>query len=262
MYLTKHSSSNNMTRIRLYDAALKNNDTVICRNTCIDVVEALIRTGRVVVQLEFADNEGIVFQKLVHSVGQPDGHDKNGRIVWDVKYDPSVNQNTAARSLTMSEFPMHTDACFDEPPPKYVGLYVIRQDQLGGGQSRFIDGHRLLARISQRSLVTLQESLFSVRVPNEFFKGKRFVEVRLVDKQGNFRYRNEIIVKSECSSAQLDALDELESLIAEPALVDTFTLPTGSMILFDNGRYLHARSDVKDRERHLLRMRFQPAEHF
>ena len=226
-------------------------------NLCAIVKELLTDSGIVVVQLQFEDRSGSTFLKLVEFIGKPEGHNADGVQVWDIKYNSSIDPEKAARSLTLRDFPMHTDAAFDLPPPKYIGLYVVQEDRFGAGISRFIDGHKLIKKLSLKSLHILQSTFFTLQVPEEFRKERAEVHVPLIDSSGNFRYRREIIVDENCSAMQLAALDELEQLLANPELTSSMFLPTGSLLLVDNGRFLHARSQVLDKERHLLRMRFQ-----
>ncbi len=224
---------------------------------CTEVIRELDHHAMVMVELGFLDRQGIVFQSLVNRIGEAEEHDSYGLKVWDIKYDERLDQNKVARSLTMREFPMHTDAAFDEPPPKYVGLYAIQEDRLGGGISHILDGHKILARLSGQSRHILLNQKFVLRVPEEFRKGSSTVEIEILDFNWNFRYRRELIIDEACTQEQLIALEELEKLIYGSKSQESFLLRSGSMILFDNGRFLHARSQVRDRERHLLRMRFQ-----
>jgi len=71
------------------------------------------------------------------------------------------------------------------------------------------------------------------------------------------RYRRKIIDEQLCPEA-VPALDELDAAISavEPLRM---RLRSGTILLLDNARFLHARSEVRDPERHLLRMRFSCA---
>jgi hypothetical protein len=135
-------------------------------------------------------------------------------------------------------------------------MYVVREDAFGGGLSQIIDGRKLLARLSHETKRVLRTK-YTVRVPEEFFKGKEHVQVAILDCSGNFRIRREIIVRELCTAEQLKALEVLEALLNDDQLVEMMFLKTGWMLIMDNGKFLHARTAVKDQNRHLLRMRFQ-----
>jgi alpha-ketoglutarate-dependent taurine dioxygenase len=221
------------------------------------VVQVLKKYGIVLGHVKDADPEGKIFKQLVEEIGEIDTHDEKGTRTWDVKFDPSVNQQTGTRSLTLREFEMHTDASFELPPPKYICLYVVKEDSLGGGVSQIIEGRKLLARLSSKTKQILQ-SLYTVRVPDEFYKDRHFEQVPILDADMNFAFRRDIIVRDMCSKEQLEALQELESILNTESIIESKFLHNGTMLILDNGRFLHARTEVKDKDRHLLRMRFQP----
>ena len=176
--------------------------------------------------------------ELVGSWGHPHGHDASGRVVWDVRLDPDGQ----ARSQRMDEFSLHTDASFEDPPPRYVGLLVIRRDALGGGQSQWVSTAEVLERVSGACKVRLREKRF-LAVPAEFCKGSSGIWGPLLCGLDLMRYRGEIADDGEFASA-LEGRREVSDL-AE-----------GTLLLLDNWRFLHGRTPVLDPSRHLLRVRF------
>ncbi len=220
---------------------------------------ALSVSGYAAIALDFAD-KGEVLLKLVNqlSLGAPHSHDHSGRQVWDVKYDSSIDQQTGTRSHTLREFPMHTDASFEVPPPQYVALYVVHEDRLGGGITQLLDSKSFWPALSLESKETLSKSFFTITVPAEFrqFAGQETVSVPLLDAFGNFRFRHELLVFEKLSPMQLTAVDELQLLLNNEQWFLSFNLPRQTILLIDNGRMFHARTRVLDSERHLLRMRF------
>ena len=51
-------------------------------------------------------------------------------------------------------------------------------------------------------------------------------------------------------------MDEFDELCHSPIINRGFELKTGQLILLNNRRFLHARTTIKDPERHLVRIRF------
>lgn len=222
---------------------------------------ALYEHGIVNLRLNFVDRTADVLKKIVEHIGYVSAHDEQGKMQWDVKYDSNADPETAARSLTTREFPLHTDASFEEPPPRYVGLFVVQEDSLGGGQTQLLDIRKLLPLLSSTARVVLQESQFRFRVPAEFRRERPFIEGPILSLAGDgevtIRYRHEVLDLEHADQAQIDAISELDGLINLPEFVDQIFLQTGTVLLLDNGRFLHARTVVKDKMRHLVRMRFQ-----
>ncbi len=202
------------------------------------------------------DSNGAAMRAIVEKIGKAAVHDKNGTVMWDVRYDVNVDQEVGTRSLTNKEFPMHTDGSFEEPPPDYVALYCVQQDRLGGGETLFINSRDVLDKLSAKSKKTLQTHRYRMKVPAEFFKGKETSEVVILSPSGKFRFRHEILLLEDEPPHAVHAANELETIINEKCNPQSFTLKRGELIIFDNGRYFHGRTKIEDQDRHLLRMWF------
>jgi alpha-ketoglutarate-dependent taurine dioxygenase len=210
--------------------------------------------GLVLVQAEPGDAAGRSMRRLVAGLGTADAHHAGGQEVWDVRYRPGTGA-TETRSLTLKSFPYHTDGSFEEPPPRSIALYVVREDRFGGGVNLLVEVSEVLKHVSREAQEVLRSPRFRFRVPAEFDKGRPYCDAPVLFGDGLLRYRREIIDETTCSAAQVAALDELDGAIeaVEPLQL---TLPAGMVLLLDNARFLHARTEVRDPERHLLRMRF------
>jgi alpha-ketoglutarate-dependent taurine dioxygenase len=219
---------------------------------------ALDKSGIIQIDLKFDDRDASIMKVIVEHIGKIDTHDLQGTAIWDVKYDRNVDPEKGTRSLTVREFSLHTDASFELHPPQYVALYVVAEDRLGGGVSQFVDGQKLLQHLDGEAISILQRESFKFKVPPEFMKHHHFLEAAIIDERGNFRYRQEVILLDNCSPEELQAIAMLESLLQNPNFIQSILLKTGTIVIFDNGRFLHGRTKVKDKNRHLKRIRFQP----
>lgn len=231
---------------------------VIADQVDYDRYEATLRsTGFLHLALVEPDSSGESMRAIVERLGNVAVHDKNGTVMWDVRYDVNVDQEVGTRSLTNKEFPMHTDGSFEEPPPDYVALYCVQQDQLGGGQTLFTDSRSVLDKLSQQTKETLQSHRYRMKVPAEFFKGNETTEAVILSSEGRFRFRHEILLLDDEPPHAVHAANELETVINEKCKPQSLTLKRGEMIIFDNGRYFHGRTRIEDHARHLLRMWFR-----
>lgn len=218
---------------------------------------ALDKAGIIQIELNFDARDASIMKAIVEHIGKIDTHDLQGTAIWDVKYDSNVDPEKGTRSLTVREFSLHTDASFELQPPQYVALYVVAEDRLGGGISQFVDGQELLQHLDGEVISILQRKSFKFKVPPEFMKQRHFIEAAIIDERGNFRYRQEVILLDNCSPEELQAIARLESLLQNPNFIQSLFLKTGTIVIFDNGRFLHGRTKVKDKNRHLKRIRFQ-----
>ena len=85
-----------------------------------DYEEALIKHGIVVIKPKFKDEEHVFFIMLINHLGIPLSHSSNGSdFIWHIKAKKTTQvKNTLARSHTNKLFDMHTDASFENNPPR------------------------------------------------------------------------------------------------------------------------------------------------
>ncbi|TGO43620.1 hypothetical protein BOTNAR_1662g00010 [Botryotinia narcissicola] len=243
---------------------------------------ALQKHGMVIITLAFPDPDSTYLLKLFqsflrhHAHGEPLAHSSTRGWFWDVKPTPkSASIEHHARSETMDDFPWHTDCSYALEPPKFFGLHVLQADRCGGGTLSVLQLDKVLKLVSKEALKTLSEGKFRIEVPSEFANGTKSVigpVLKLVggDQVGfqrmKCRYRADIIhpLTEEAESA----LRELNQALAQARMdkgdlclnLTPQMLPNGSVLLMDNGKWLHARNEVKDPERHLRRIRWDARE--
>jgi len=224
----------------------------------------LKQTGLLIINLEGVDPcadlqlSSDYFQRILSSIGALHTHDGKSRAVWEVKVGGANGQENLARSHRMSEFTLHTDCSYETLVPDHIALFVMKADRLGGGNNLLVNGLSAIQQLSPQSLRTLQTEKFRIRVPAEFKKthGPEYIDATLIDAQFKLRYRREIIEVDSLSQAQQAALTEWEELIYSPRFSRRLTLKAGQILILNNQAYLHARTEILDKSRHLQRVRF------
>ncbi len=206
-------------------------------------------------------SEKIDLTRLISSFGSLVPHDSFGTYCWDVK-SLGGKRKSLARSLTVDPFPLHTDASFRDPPPNYVALYVLEEDRFGGGKNFFLPFSSIEKEFSP-SLKKILHSRFHFFVPEEFFQGEKIHEHSILLSSGGIRYREECIDTSVCSLAEKNALLFLKKKISlKNPSVFHLQVSKNTVIFFDNTKYLHGRTKVKDPQRHLQRVWFNEKSSF
>jgi alpha-ketoglutarate-dependent taurine dioxygenase len=213
--------------------------------------------GIVLVSASPGDAEGHELRDIVGQLGTAEEHDRLGHFVWHIRYDAEAAERGATASLTMEPLPFHTDGAFENPSPRYLAQYVVQEDRFGGGETLLVDAASVLSRLSADTLDVLRTTCFRFWAPAEYAKESPYNDAPIVMGDGLLRYRRAII-DEDLAEDSIAALDELDAAIqaVEPMRL---RLPSGAALLFDNARFLHARTAVLDPERHLLRMRFSCA---
>lgn len=252
--------------------------------------KTLHQSGILLLRLKFDDPKSDyllnMIQALVkhHDHMAPLSHSAKCGYFWDVKPEPAKNSIPfLARSQTQHEFPWHTDCSYAKDPPRFFGLHVLQADRCGGGTLSVLHLTKVLQKLGKETVTALCASEYEIVVPPEFADGidsivgpvltnaalKFFDEdadLGTIELAPRIRYRSDILKALTKRAAK--ALVELTEVLARARdetsdmclHLDPSLLPNGTIVLLDNGRWLHARNQVKDSERHLRRIRWDARE--
>ncbi|MBK9493927.1 MAG: TauD/TfdA family dioxygenase [Xanthomonadales bacterium] len=143
---------------------------------------------------------------------------------------------------------LHTDNTYLDRPCRYVGLYCIEPGV--GGRSLLLDGLDAIAgmhaadreRLGQRAWYWRHGRTRSVSGPH-----------RVIDTSGEVRWwRTNLCVYDEAFLATAERLEQ--HLLRSPRIV-SLVLERGQLLLIDNKRMLHGRTQVTSNERTMVRIR-------
>ncbi|KAF4434838.1 L-asparagine oxygenase [Fusarium acutatum] len=238
-----------------------------------EVAAELQTSGLLKIRLGFIDDSSEYLRDLILSMHKQHGHQlpithsATRGWFWDVRPKPaSATGAHHARSETMSEFSWHTDCSYEDPLPRYFALQVLQHDRYGGGTLSAMNVASLIAFLSLETRKALMAPEFRMEIPPEFIKDpeKSFITGSILapDSHSTFiRYRHDIITPLTTRGAK--ALEELSAVLVRRDVQASLTmhlrssdLPKGSIILMDNRRWMHARDEIEDSERHLRRVRW------
>ncbi|KAL4786817.1 Clavaminate synthase-like protein [Aspergillus varians] len=263
-------------RIRpiLYDVALTEVGSK-SRSHVRDVAHMLETSGILKVTLQFEDKNSDYLRTLIQSLHQHHGHglpithSASRGWFWDVR--PTAPVQTAghlARSETMQDFPWHTDCSYETLPPRFFALHVLQHDRCSGGTLSVIEVNILSQLLSASATAALQKPHFRITTPPEFVKdnpqgyivGSLLAATTGPSPHSLVRFREDIVtpLDTEGENALKEMREALTELHAQGKAVHLTAsdLPSGSIWLMDNYRWLHMRSEVRDLGRHLRRVRW------
>lgn len=159
-------------------------------------------------------------------------------------------------SDTDSEFPPHTDSTFLREPHHFVALACVERDPDSGGESRvlYLDALRseieteygpdVLQRLAEPAYpFYLQDPLYGdgVQVVPIFTGG---------DGKRVMRFRYDCVepllaeYPQRCPEPNREALATLKDFLGGATPHERFTLEKGDILIFDNRRLLHARTNI------------------
>ena len=247
-------------------------NTSIDRAHLASIDRALQEAGIAIVDLKFSDASSTYLRHLVlglgkyHSHGYPITHSKTHGAFWDVK--PKPESENRARSEGKLTFPWHTDCSFESSPPRFFALHVLHADRFGGGTLSILNASQLIRKLTPSNQESLSRPQFRITVPPEFDKGTSSIIGGLVAwgaQHDHLRIRLRTDIVEPLSEDGKVALDELNQMLArendgvDGSLRVDFPaqlLPDNTIVLMDNGRWLHSRTEVQDSNRHLRRIRW------
>ncbi|KAJ7344079.1 hypothetical protein DFH08DRAFT_781508 [Mycena albidolilacea] len=234
---------------------------------------ALQENGVAVIELGFQDPKSDFMLELVEAMGcVPDTHSHTQGALWEVTYKPSgvISTKTGttahSRSHDVGEFTWHTDASFEARPPRFFGLHIVHPDNLGGGIFCVLPAGNLVEALSTRSVEALLRTEFDIQVPAEFYKGRttnkgRLLEIDAATGHYLLRFRRDILASPPSTDPEANAaVEELTTLLDNPGTTgwrfpdDVFK--ENVILLMDNARFLHMRTEIRDKRRLLRRVRF------
>ncbi|KAI8948463.1 hypothetical protein F4801DRAFT_556985 [Xylaria longipes] len=241
-----------------------------------NVYERLQQDGILKISLGFADPDSQYLKQLVLSLHQqhdhqlPISHSASRGWFWDVRPSKASFQtaNHQARSETMEKFPWHTDCSYEDLPPRYFALHVLQHDRRGGGTLSILNVQRLCESLSLSTRTSLMRQEYSIKIPLEFIKDtmqQRIVgSLMAIDQDGQpsmMRFRRDILTplteKASSALRELDiSLEQARTQSQSTVHLTSSDIPAGSIILMDNRRWLHARNNINDPQRHLRRVRW------
>ncbi|KAF5702798.1 asparagine oxygenase [Fusarium globosum] len=238
-----------------------------------EVAAELQSSGLLKVCLGFPDDSSDYLRDLISSMHKhhghhlPIAHSATRGWFWDVRPKPAAATGAhQARSETMSEFAWHTDCSYEDSLPRYFALQVLQHDRYGGGTLSAMNVASLIGFLSPETRKALMAPEFRMQIPPEFIKDpeKSFITGSILVPDPHsiiIRYRHDIIEALTTRAAK--ALEELSAVLVRREVQASSTmhlkpseLPKGSIILMDNRRWMHARNEIRDPERHLRRVRW------
>ncbi|SLM37563.1 Taurine catabolism dioxygenase TauD/TfdA [Lasallia pustulata] len=235
--------------------------------------DALHEHGIAGIELGFEDPDSKFMLDLVDAIGcTPDTHSSTQGALWDITYPhggvAGANGETAhSVSHSLGQFAWHTDGSYEPVPQRYLGFHIMRPDRQGGGVFRVLRADDLISLLSPSAAEILSNTEFDLKVPAEFYKGVDSNKGKLlqVDRRTGrafVRFRRDILLDPPSQDPAANrAVEELVSLLDHPdgvgEYMPEYVFKENTVLLVDNARYLHSRTDIKDPKRWLWRVRFQ-----
>ncbi|MCG0064373.1 TauD/TfdA family dioxygenase [Streptomyces tricolor] len=190
-----------------------------------------------------------------------------GTVEHEVVHRPG--HEGRAYSQSRNTIQAHTEAPGWDPSPRYLALYCHRQARCGGGHTDLLDLHTLLKLLGAEDRALLTGTAVAFPGPDADREGHRPVTVPMLSYDGKrpvLRFSYNLLTAADYD-APLDAAPPPEHLPLGQRGIDLahrvgelfarhrtrVLVPDGALLIWDNQRMLHARSQYADERRHLTR---------
>lgn len=232
-------------------------------DTTDQVREILAQQGWVVVpQHMLIDDPRVLLSHFGRIVPQ-----YNGQETWEVRVKPGFE--TVPYSQSSNGIGAHTEVPVGDPPPKYLALHCHVQARCGGGYTMLADGVRFCERHGGVEHFSMKEVEF-IATPTPGSELRRTLRAPMLSYQENgaifrfsynqFRY-GDVNPSEDAVIAPDTALNQDPELVKLTGLAERFfedegvalLVPMGAMLIWDNHRMMHSRTQFEDKNRHLTR---------
>jgi alpha-ketoglutarate-dependent taurine dioxygenase len=211
---------------------------------------------------------------LTEGVGKPTDHNLDKRVLWPVTPRGEEVRKAVDYKTTFSEeageAPLHSDSAFAPEPEKYNALFAVKQAQEGGvsvllNVPRLVDDLHRTAE-GRECLEILRGQEFPFRVPDDFYNGgERIITAPVLGDRPFVRFRHDCLMAGFAVREKLRTNERLWAIEHFRTAAETnearthYQLRADEALVLDNHAMLHARTDFKDRDRHLIRVRMRAA---
>ena len=228
--------------------------------------------GLVSEQFDEAECE-VAVRESVLAIGIPSSHDAGGQHLWRIAFKeeesvvPTYSQHNGVAGL-------HTDSQYRQHPEEAFALMTVSQATCGGGESWILHVDDIIDALLQQPggeehFRILSEETFPFASPSIFNldsgNQERIEVIHAPIFEGReIRYRDDTLRRGIEASEPLSdlaskALQALEQAIHHNPKILRFHAENGTCLYIDNKRTLHGRSSFTDKNRLMLRCRFNRA---
>jgi alpha-ketoglutarate-dependent taurine dioxygenase len=179
------------------------------------------------------------FARLVGSYGElyqhPDANEGSTTVIV-----PDGRLAAAGLGFTRSRLALHTDRSSLPLPPRYVAMYMRQHDPFCGGNPKFADVQMAVSSINTEDLekVTIRETGTERSVPLLVNSTSRAI-----------RYRDDGFWTLDGPRALVRELRRRVELLT----LEVDWLRSGDGYIVDNHRFIHGRTEIRSRDRAVVR---------
>lgn len=186
----------------------------------------------------------------------------NGLLTHEVTYRPGNDHRAYSQSANTIQ--AHTEAPGWDPSPAFLALFCQRQARCGGGHTDLLDVRRLVDALEPAEVSLMTDAELTFPGPGGG------IRTRMLDSDVTgriaLRFSYNLLTAADYDPAHDADIDDSRLPLGQAGrrlahrVSDLFQtlrtrvlIPENALLIWDNQRMLHARSEYADRTRHLTR---------
>jgi alpha-ketoglutarate-dependent taurine dioxygenase len=192
----------------------------------------------------------------------------NGQETFEVMVKPGFEG--VPYSQSRNGIGPHTEVPVADPPPRYLALHCHRQARCGHGHTMLADGLQFCEGLGELERYATDESIEFSATVEPGSRTRQVLQAPMLSAYGDarvFRFSYNLFRFGDINPSDDDVVKSAGPLNANATLArlaqlgeDYFRancarvlIPDGAMLIWDNHRLMHARSQFSDTARHLTR---------
>lgn len=200
----------------------------------MNVLQEIEKSGYVYVENVGLNNPDESLEAFVSSFAKPISY-LGLPLVMDLRPKPGFQPASYAGT---GEFDLHTDLTWYENPPKYIAMFCVSHEAVGGGIPLLADGWQALASLAEADINFLKTQPITFPPPDHIDHAA-FHGPIINEHKGKIqvRFRYDLLEAPEPPIRNFFAAINQHLLRLQPS--------PGSIFAFDNHRMLHGRTELK-----------------
>ncbi|KAF3889390.1 MULTISPECIES: TauD/TfdA family dioxygenase [Nostocales] len=193
--------------------------------------------------------DGFDYLGFVQNFGTLIPHKYNGEYVFSIKVEPNLGERYPA--FTTSDVEPHTEGYeYEQIPLHYQCLWCVNPPSCGGGHTLLADGYSFVHSLTNEEREYITNNHFDFVTPSNNIVKHPLYDVESCEQP---------IIRFNFSSIKRDNAPHLNNITNRfLQFFDNEKISIkwskNALLIWDNFRMLHSRTQYQDRERHLKRV--------
>jgi alpha-ketoglutarate-dependent taurine dioxygenase len=193
--------------------------------------------------------DGFDYLGFAEKFGSLIPHKYNGEYIFSIKVDPNLGERYPA--FTTGDVEPHTEGYeYEHIPLHYQCLWCVSPARCGGGHTLLADGYSFVNSLTDKEREYITKNKFDFMTPNNNIVKHPLYDVESCEQPiVRFNFSN---IKRDTDPYLNDIAKRFLQFFEDEKI--SINWSKNALLIWDNFRMLHSRTQYQDRDRHLKRV--------